>query len=113
MSASSLGTTLHPLARAWMAGLRHKARHKFLPEEVSAKSRPVPLFLQIGGHPRHGIENLEIGKPGSIMIDLRKSRPTVRILIAAMANSGCSLEIEYLDFLRCTNFSGTQPGVHV
>jgi hypothetical protein len=23
-------------------------------------SRPVPLFLQIGGHPRHGIENWKI-----------------------------------------------------
>jgi len=39
-----------------MAGLRHKARHKFLPEEVSAMSRPVPLFWREGVCPGTGLK---------------------------------------------------------
>jgi hypothetical protein len=53
-------TRLLPVARTWIAGLRHKARHKFLSRRSLGYVQGGALFLQIGGLPRYWIKNLEI-----------------------------------------------------
>ena len=92
----ALGSTgLHPLARAWMAGLRHKARHKFLPEEVSAKSRPVPLFLQIGVISGTGVK---IGK-------LQATQPAEERETRSLVNPNYSIRCDAHGWAKCSSAS--------